>query len=147
MIRIPVIAVLVYLILSFGTIKASAECLSGLKASAEAYSMKAAASPEDYAANWRAAKACHDYAFELESQEAEAWKDLGKDVVKQGMKYGEAAAGIRPNGIEGWYFFGLNIGTYSDYASILVAIGRACPLSPVGTRRKRKSSSTSTSPI
>lgn len=121
-IRIPVIAALVCLFLCFGTVEATAESLAKLMATAKECSGKAMASPSDYAANWRAAKACHDYAFELESQEAEGWKDLGKDAAKEGMKYGETAARVRPSGIEGWYFLGLNIGTYSDCVSILVAL-------------------------
>jgi tetratricopeptide (TPR) repeat protein len=38
------------------------------------------------------------------------------------MKYGEIAFKLSPAGIEGWYWYGLCVGTYSDCVSIVKAL-------------------------
>jgi tetratricopeptide (TPR) repeat protein len=82
----------------------------------------AAAAPNDYAANWKAAQACRKYGDEMVVQQSEGWKNLAKAVARDGMKYGEIATKVNPKGIEGWYWYGLNVGTYSDCVSILTAL-------------------------
>jgi tetratricopeptide (TPR) repeat protein len=100
----------------------SAESIPALRATAEAAIGKATSSPNDYAANWMAAKALRKYGDELVVQEAAGWKDLAKSAAKDGMKFGERAQKINPSGIEGWYWYGLCVGTYSDCVSILTAL-------------------------
>jgi tetratricopeptide (TPR) repeat protein len=101
----------------------AAESVPQLKAAADAAVKAAASAPADYAANWTAAKACRKYGDEMVTQAASGWKDLAKAVAKDGMKYGEIATKLNPQGIEGWYWYGLNVGTYSDCVSILTALG------------------------
>jgi tetratricopeptide (TPR) repeat protein len=100
----------------------SAQGLPQLKATAEAAVNAAAAAPGDYAANWQAAQACRKYGDEMVSTEAPEWKNLAKAAARDGMKYGEIATKLNPKGIEGWYWYGLNVGTYSDCVSIISAL-------------------------
>jgi tetratricopeptide (TPR) repeat protein len=101
----------------------SAESLALLKATADAAVKAAAAAPTDYAANWTAARECRKYGDEMVTQAASGWKDLAKATAKDGMKYGDIATKLNPKGIEGWYWYGLCVGTYSDCVSILTALG------------------------
>jgi tetratricopeptide (TPR) repeat protein len=101
----------------------SAESIPELKASAELASKAASAAPADYAANWKAAMAFRKYADEVVKSEAQGWKDLARPAAKDGMKYGEIAQKLNPSGIEGWYWYGLCVGSYSDCVSILTALG------------------------
>jgi len=101
----------------------SAGDIPQLKAAADAAVKAAAAAPSDYAANWNAAKACRFYGDEMVSQSSAGWKDLAKAASRDGMKYGELAVKLDSKGVEGWYYYGLNVGTYSDCVSILTALG------------------------
>ncbi len=100
-----------------------AQSISELKAASEAAVRVAAAAPGDYASNWMAAKAQRKYGAELVTLEAQDWKGLAKAAAKDGMKFGEIAQKLSPNGIEGWYWYGLCVGTYADCVSILTALG------------------------
>jgi tetratricopeptide (TPR) repeat protein len=100
----------------------AAEGIPQLKAEADAAVKAALSAPGDYAANWMAAKACRKYGDEMVVQEVEGWKSLAKAVAKDGMKYGDLAQKLNPKGIEGWYWYGLNVGTYSDCVSIVSAL-------------------------
>jgi tetratricopeptide (TPR) repeat protein len=102
---------------------AAAEDIEKLRAASEAAGKAAAAVPGDYAANWAAAKAYRKYGDELVQMESQGWKDTAKKAAKEGMKYGEIAQKINPKGVEGWYWYGLCVGTYSDCVSILTALG------------------------
>jgi tetratricopeptide (TPR) repeat protein len=100
----------------------SAQGIPQLKASADAAVKAAVAAPSDYAANWMAARACRKYGDEMVSAETADWKNLAKAAARDGMKYGEIATKLNAKGIEGWYWYGLNVGTYSDCVSIISAL-------------------------
>jgi tetratricopeptide (TPR) repeat protein len=102
---------------------AAAGSVPALKAEAEAAAQAASAAPADYAANWKAAKALRGWGDEAVKQEVQGWKDIAKSAGKDGMKYGEIATKLNPGGIEGWYYYGLSVGVYSDGVSILTALG------------------------
>jgi tetratricopeptide (TPR) repeat protein len=116
------IATLVLMSLFIAASAAAAD-IEGLRAASEAAAKAAAAAPNDYAANWAAAKALRNYGNEMVEQETAGWKDNAKKAAKEGMKYGEIAQKLNPNGVEGWYWYGLSVGTYSDCVSILTALG------------------------
>jgi hypothetical protein len=101
----------------------SAQSVPELKATAEASDKAAAAAPNDYAANWMAAMAFQKYGSELVTEETPGWKDVAKLAAKEGMKYGDIAIKLNGKGVEGWYWYGLSVGTYSDCVSILTALG------------------------
>jgi tetratricopeptide (TPR) repeat protein len=93
-----------------------------LKENADAAVAAASADAGGYAANWKAAKECRLYGDELVVQKVEGWKPLAKAAAKDGMKFGEIATKLDPKGIEGWYWYGLCVGTYSDCVSIMTAL-------------------------
>jgi tetratricopeptide (TPR) repeat protein len=99
-----------------------AETQAELKASYEAAIKVAAAAPADYEANWKAAEAARKYGDFLVVEETTGWKEAAKAAAKDGMKYGEVAFKLNPTGIEGWYWYGLCVGTYSDCVSIITAL-------------------------
>jgi hypothetical protein len=96
--------------------------IPALKAEADAAVKAAIAAPVDYTANWKAAKALRYWGDEAVKQEVQGFKDIAKAAGKDGMKYGEIATKLKPNGIEGWYYYGLCVGTYSDGVSIVTAL-------------------------
>jgi tetratricopeptide (TPR) repeat protein len=100
----------------------AAQSLAELKATYEAAVKQAAAAPTDYTANWEAARAARKYGDKAVSDAAPDWKNFAKAVAKDGMKYGDVAAKLQPNGIEGWYWYGLCVGTYADCVSIVQAL-------------------------
>jgi hypothetical protein len=93
-----------------------------LKADADAAAKAAVAAPSDYAANWKAAKALRLWGDEAVTQKVEGWKAIAKSAGKDGMKFGDIAVKLNPKGIEGWYYYGLSVGTYSDGVSIITAL-------------------------
>lgn len=100
----------------------AAQSLPELKASYESAIRAAAAAPGDYGADWKAAQAARKYGDQLETDEVQGWKDSARVVAKDGMKYGEMAFKLNSAGIEGWYWYGLCVGTYSDCVSIFSAL-------------------------
>lgn len=95
---------------------------SELKAAYEKAVALAAPAPQDYALNWQAAQAARKYGDYLVVHELTGWKDNARAAAKEGMKYGEIAFKLNPTGIEGWYWYGLCVGTYSDCVSIIKAL-------------------------
>lgn len=98
------------------------QSLAELKTAYDAAIKTAVAAPNDYAANWNAAKASRKYGDKLVVLEAEGWKELAKAAARNGMRHGEIAQRIDPKGIEGWYWYGLCVGTYADCVSIVTAL-------------------------
>jgi tetratricopeptide (TPR) repeat protein len=115
---LPLAIVLVLLAL----VPAMADTVNDLKASYENAVKLAIATPQDYALNWQAAQAARKYGDSLVTGEVSGWKDTARAAAKEGMKYGEIAFKLNPAGIEGWYWYGLCVGTYSDCVSILTAL-------------------------
>lgn len=93
-----------------------------LKEQFEAAVKLASAAPQDYVLNWEAARAARKYGDYMVVEEVPGWKDTARNAVKEGMKYGEVAFKLNPTGIEGWYWYGLCVGTYSDCVSIIKAL-------------------------
>ncbi len=78
--------------------------------------------PDNYEANWKCARAYRQYAEETKKQGIEGWKQVCMKYGKEGMKFGEQARKQRPNHPAGHYYYGLNVGTYSDGVSIITAL-------------------------
>jgi tetratricopeptide (TPR) repeat protein len=66
-----------------------------------------AANPDSYEANWKCARAYREYGDEAKSKKIEGWKDICAEY------------GNRP---DGHYYYGLNVGIYSDGVSIFTAL-------------------------
>jgi tetratricopeptide (TPR) repeat protein len=119
--RISIIAAMVLMAIAAPAAMAAVD-LAALKTSADTAVSAALASPGDYAANWKASKALRDYCDRMEKDNVQGWKDVLKVQAKQGMKFAEIAQKINPSGIEGWYYYGLCVGDYSDSVSIVTAL-------------------------
>jgi len=110
------------IIMLIALVPAIAQNEAELKSTYEDAVKLAAAAPQDYTLNWQAARAARKYGDYLVSHEVAGWKDTARVAVKEGMKYGEIAFKLNPTGIEGWYYYGLCVGTYSDCVSIIKAL-------------------------
>lgn len=85
--------------------------------------MKAVAqNPDDYAANWKLARAYAYYTHSLQANLVTGWEDACKVYAQKGMACAEKAMSLCPDKIEGRYFFAFNAGMYSFGISIFGAI-------------------------
>ena len=78
--------------------------------------------PQNFRANWITAKACREYGNEAKKAEVKDWEDICKVQGKAGMNYAEKAKEMDPSKVEGHYWYGMNVGIYSDGVSILTAL-------------------------
>lgn len=78
--------------------------------------------PNSYKTNWMAAMACREYGNETKKAEGQGWEAVCKEYGKKGMGYAEKAIEMEPKKPEGYYWYGMNVGIYSDGVSILTAL-------------------------
>jgi len=96
--------------------------IENYKRSIELYLKALKANPNDFEANWKCARAHMDYAEEVKKENIQEWKDICAKYGKEGMKYAQKAIKQGPNKPDGYYYYGLNAGIYSDAVSILFAL-------------------------
>ena len=77
---------------------------------------------EDFELNWKCAKAYKKFGYAAKEQKTEGWKDICAEYGRKGMEYAKKAADLNPGRVEGHYYYGRNVGIYSDGVSILTAI-------------------------
>lgn len=97
----------------------------GLKNYKNAYEMCVKAikeKPERYRANWMAAKACWECGNEIKKAGKAGWEDVCGEYGKRGMEFADKAERLDPQKPEGYYYYGLNVGLYSDGVSIFTAL-------------------------
>jgi tetratricopeptide (TPR) repeat protein len=92
------------------------------KASGDMFVKALEATPGNYEAAWKAARSYREFANESKKKNAPNWKTTCKEYGKLGMKYGEKAIALNPNGVEGNFWYGCSVGNYSDGVSILTAL-------------------------
>ena len=80
------------------------------------------AQPQSYEANWVAAKAHRLYGDESKKQNVAGWKAICKEYGKKGMGFAEKAIVLNPNRVEGHFWYGCSVGTYSDGVSVVTAL-------------------------
>jgi len=97
--------------------------LDNLKQAVQLYKQAADENPQSYAARWKGARACRKTAEQAKIKEVDDWKDICADYGKQGMKLAKEAIDLRPKGVEGHYYYGVCVGSYSDGVSIFTALG------------------------
>jgi hypothetical protein len=78
--------------------------------------------PNSYKTNWMAAMACREYGNETKKAEGPGWEAVCKEYGKKGMGYADKAIQIDPKKPEGYYWYGMSVGIYSDGVSILTAL-------------------------
>jgi tetratricopeptide (TPR) repeat protein len=96
--------------------------LENYKKSIELYVKAVEQQPDDFEANWKCARAYREYADKAKKKGIEGWKDICEQYGKAGMQYAKKAIELRPERPEGYYYYGLNVGIYSDGVSILTAL-------------------------
>jgi len=77
---------------------------------------------DNYETNWKCARAYREYGKEAKQKGVEGWKDICAVYGKEGMKYAQKAMELKADNPDGYYYYGLNVGIYSDGVSILTAL-------------------------
>jgi len=81
-----------------------------------------AANPNGYTENWVMAQALRQYTDYYKREDKPGWKELCKSNGKKAMGYAEKAISLKPDGVEGNFWYGCSVGTYSDGVSIVTAL-------------------------
>jgi tetratricopeptide (TPR) repeat protein len=92
------------------------------KKSLELYVKAVEQQPEDYEAAWKCARAHREYADQAKKKSVDGWEDICAQYGKAGMQYAQKAIGLKPERPDGHYYYGLNVGIYSDGVSIFTAL-------------------------
>ncbi|MBW2004376.1 MAG: hypothetical protein JRI72_07125 [Deltaproteobacteria bacterium] len=92
------------------------------KRSIDVYLKALKENPNDYEANWKCARAYREYGETIKRQAGEGWKKACAKYAKEGMKYAQKAIEKEPDKPDGHYYYGLNVGIYSDGVSIFTAL-------------------------
>jgi hypothetical protein len=96
--------------------------MKNFKRSIELYLKALGSTPDNYKTKWKCARAYREYGKEAKRQRIEGWKEICAKHGKEGMKYAQSAMEQEPNKPEGFYYYGLSVGIYSDGVSILTAL-------------------------
>ncbi len=96
--------------------------LENYKQAIELYKKALAQNPENYEAAWKCARAHREYGDTAKTEKIEGWKKICAEYGKAGMQYAQKATMIDPEKPDGYYFYGLNVGTYSDGVSVFTAL-------------------------
>lgn len=96
--------------------------LANFQKAIELYKKAIAENPGSYEANWKCARAYREYGDEAKSQKVEGWEDICAKYGKEGMQYAQKAIDLDPAKPDGYYYYGLNVGVYSDGVSVFTAL-------------------------
>ncbi len=78
--------------------------------------------PDSYDANWKCARAHREYGNSAKTEKVDGWKKICAQYGKEGMNYAQKATELEPEKPGGYYYYGLNVGIYSDGVSIFTAL-------------------------
>ena len=96
--------------------------LENYKQAIELLEKELAANPDSYEANWKCSRSHREYGNKAKSQKVDGWKDICAEYGKKGMQYAQKAIELEPGRPDGHYYYGLNVGIYSDGVSIFTAL-------------------------
>ena len=96
--------------------------LENYKQAIELYKQVLAKNPNDYEANWKSARAHREYGEAAKKEKISGWKEICAKYGKAGMHYAQKAFEIEPEKPDGYYYYGLNVGIYSDGVSMFTAL-------------------------
>ena len=96
--------------------------LDGYKKAADLAVKVAQEQPQNFDANWVAAKALRGVGEESKKAGVPNFKAICKEDGKKGMGFAEKAIALQPNKVDGYFWYGTCVGTYSDGVSILTAL-------------------------
>ena len=96
--------------------------LDNYKRAIEIYKKALTENPNSYEANWKSARAHREYGETAKTEKMEGWKDICAEYGKAGMNYAQKATELESEKPDGYYYYGLNVGVYSDGVSIFKAL-------------------------
>jgi tetratricopeptide (TPR) repeat protein len=96
--------------------------LPNFKRAIELYQKALAADPDRFDLYWKCARSYREYGETAKRNRLENWEKICAEFGKAGMNMAEKAIALAPEKIEGHYYYGLNVGIYSDGVSILTAL-------------------------
>ena len=96
--------------------------LENYKQAIDLYKKALADNPNDYEANWKCARALREYGDTAKTEKIDGWKEICAKYGKEGMNYAQKAAELKPERPDGYYYYGLSVGVYSDGVSIFKAL-------------------------
>jgi tetratricopeptide (TPR) repeat protein len=86
------------------------------------YTQATAKDPANFEALWKCARAHREYAHAAKKQNVADWKSLCAEHGKMGMQFAQKAIDLQPDKPDGHYYYGVNVGIYSDGVSIVTAL-------------------------
>ena len=96
--------------------------LANYKQAIELFKKALTENPDNYEANWKTARAHREYGDTAKTEKADGWKKICAKYGKDGMNYAKKASELEPEKPDGFYYYGLNVGVYSDGVSIFTAL-------------------------
>ncbi len=96
--------------------------LANYKQAIELYKKALTENPDNYQANWKCARAHREYGDTAKTEKTDGWKKICAKYGKDGMNYAKKASELEPEKPDGFYYYGLNVGIYSDGVSIFTAL-------------------------
>jgi len=96
--------------------------LENYKQAIELYEKVLAENPDSYEANWKIARAHREYGYTAKTEKVDGWEKICAKYGKEGMNYAQKAIELEPEKPDGYYYYGLNVGIYSDGVSIFTAL-------------------------
>jgi hypothetical protein len=96
--------------------------LENIQKSIPLYRQAVERSPGNFEACWKCARAHREYGNQAKKLKLADWKKICAEYGKAGMRYAQEAIDLQPDKPEGYYYYGLNVGIYSDGVSILTAL-------------------------
>ena len=96
--------------------------IENYKQAMDLYKKELADNPNDYEANWKCARAIREYGDTAKTEKIDGWKEICAKYGKEGMNYAQKATELKPERPNGYYYYGLCVGVYSDGVSIFKAL-------------------------
>jgi tetratricopeptide (TPR) repeat protein len=96
--------------------------LANYKKAIDLYKKALTENPNSYEANWKCARAHREYGESAKTEKVDGWKKICASFGKEGMNYAQKAIELEPEKPDGYYYYGLNVGIYSDGVSIFTAL-------------------------
>ncbi|MCF8028953.1 MAG: hypothetical protein K9K81_11355 [Desulfobacteraceae bacterium] len=96
--------------------------LEDFKRVVEIYEQVLEEDPDNFEFNWKCARACRYYGDLAQKRQVDGWKDICAEYGKKGMKYAARARELQPDKPNGYYYYGLCVGTYSDGVGLITAL-------------------------
>jgi hypothetical protein len=96
--------------------------LENLEKSIPLYTHAAAQTTDSFEAFWKCARAHREYANLAKQRAVADWKALCAEHGKIGMQCAQKAIDLQPDKPDGHYYYGVNVGIYSDGVSIVTAL-------------------------